>query len=313
MAKKTVVLSGIFFPLAILRYFEAALKRRPEINLITVGPYPSPGTLIPWTSPDPDVAARGPGMHLPVKYAIPSTIPLPLDRSFKPFIPISFIEAQLPQKPDLWLQIDAGFYLEGRPQNGKNVIVATDPHVLSYDRQRTFADTFYCMQDCYKAAGDVYLPYAYDPVWHAPEKQDRLFDVCLLGLHYPQRNALIDRLMQNGVKCYYDLGPVYDEARTIYNQAPVGINWSSKNDLTARVFELLGMRRLAVVNNVPDLPRFFRDGRDLVTFATLEEATEKILHYLANEDQLEAIASQGHGTVQPHTWDARINQILEDV
>jgi spore maturation protein CgeB len=63
---------------------------------------------------------------------------------------------------------------------------------------------------------------------------------------------------------------------------------------------------------VPDLPQFFRDGKDLVTFTSLEEAAEKILHYLANEDQLETIAEQGHKTVQPHTWDARVAQILED-
>lgn len=298
MTKKTVILTGIYYPLAILRYFEAALRRRPDINLITVGPYT--GNMIPWNN----------WMALPQKYAIPPTITLLIGN---PHVPISFVETQLPQKPDLWLQIDAGFYLEGKPQNGKNCIVATDPHVLNYDKQRPFADTFYSMQACYAQPGDEYLPYAYDPIWHAPEKKERLFDVCLLGLHYAHRNMLVDRLRQNGVKVYYDLGPCFDEARTIYNQAPVGINWSSKNDLTARVFELLGMKRLAVVNNVPDLPRFFRDGRDLVTFTSLEEATEKVLHYLANEDQLRAIADQGHGTVKPHTWDARIEQILEDV
>jgi hypothetical protein len=341
MTKKTVILSGIYYPLAILRYFEAALRRRDDINLITVGPYT--GNMIPWNN----------WMTLASKYAIPPTITLPIGQ---PFVPISFIENQLPlltenqiaalkneivvlekrvkvnpdlenqiaalkneivvlenrSEPDLWIQIDAGFYLEGRPQNGKNAIVATDPHVLNYDRQRTFADTFYCMQDCYKKPGDEYLPYAYDPIWHAPEEQERLFDVCLLGLHYANRNLLVNRLMQNGVKVYYHLGDVFDEARAIYNQAPIGINWSSKDDLTARVFELLGMRRLAVVNNVTDLPRFFEGGKDLVTFNTLEEATEKILYYLANEDQLQAIADQGHKTVGPHTWDARIEQILED-
>lgn len=300
MTKKTLILSGIFYPLAILRYFEAALKRRSDINLITVGPYPYPGNMIPWNN----------WMALPQKYAIPPTIPLPIGF---PSAPISFIESQLPEKPDLWLQIDAGFYLEGRPQNGKNCIVATDPHVLPYDKQRTFADTFYCMQDCYKKPRDVYLPYAYDPIWHAPEPQERLFDVCLLGLHYPNRNLLVDRLMMNEVKVYYDLGPCYDEARIIYNQAPIGINWSSKDDLTSRVFELLGMQRLAVVNNVPDLPRFFKDGQDLVTFTSLEEAVEKILYYLASEDELQTIADRGHETVRPHTWDARIEQILEGV
>lgn len=298
MPKLTVIFSQIFYPVSIGRYFESALKRRDDINLITIGPFF--GNMIPWNN----------WMALPQKYAIAPTITLPQGSVT---VPISFIENQLPQEPDLWIQIDAGFHLEGKPQHGKNVIVATDPHVLNYDRQRTFADTFYCMQDCYKKPGDEYLPYAYDPIWHAPEKQERLFDVCLLGLHYQNRNLLVDRLRQNGAKVYYDLGPSFDEARAIYNQAPVGINWSSKNDLTARVFELLGMRRLAVVNNVPDLPRFFRDGKDLVTFAGLEEATEKILHYLANEDQLQTIADQGHETVKPHTWDARVNQILEGI
>jgi spore maturation protein CgeB len=168
------------------------------------------------------------------------------------------------------------------------------------------------MQACYSQAGDIYLPYAYDPIWHAPEKQDRLFDICLLGLHYQNRNLLVDRLRQNKIKVYYDLGPCFDEARAIYNQAPIGLNWSSKDDLTARVFELLGMRRLAVVNEVPDLPQFFNPDQDLITFRTVDEATDKILYYLGNEPELRAIAEQGHKTVQPHTWDARISQILED-
>ena len=33
-----VVLTGIYYPLAILRYFEAAL-RRADVNLFTAGPY----------------------------------------------------------------------------------------------------------------------------------------------------------------------------------------------------------------------------------------------------------------------------------
>jgi spore maturation protein CgeB len=169
------------------------------------------------------------------------------------------------------------------------------------------------MQACYALPWDEYLPYAYDEVFHAPEEQERLFDVCLLGLHYPNRNLLVDRLRQNGVKVYYDLGPCFDEARTIYNQAPIGLNWSSKDDLTARVFELLGMKRLAVVNEVPDLGKFFQNGKDLITFNSVEEATEKILYYLSNEDELQALADQGHKTVKPHTWDTRISQILEGI
>jgi hypothetical protein len=105
MNKKTVILTGLFYPMAILRYYESALKRRDDIDLITVGPYF--GNMIPWNN----------WMALPQKYAIAPTITLPQGSVT---VPISFIENQLPQEADLWLQIDAGFYLEGRPQNGKN-------------------------------------------------------------------------------------------------------------------------------------------------------------------------------------------------
>ncbi len=295
-----VVLSGLFYPMAILRYFEAALRRRDDVELYTVGPYS--GQWIPWNG----------GTQLPAKYAtVPDiALPSPQNTAVTP-VPIEFIEAQLPWKPDLWIQVDAGFYLRGKPKRGKNVIVGTDPHVLNYDAQRQLADTFYCMQAYYAVAQDEYLPYAYDPIWHQPEDQPRNYDVCLIGLHYEPRTKLVNELRTHGVSVYYDLGPSFDEARALYSQAPIGLNWSSLNDLTARVFELLGMRRLAIVNRVPDLAKFFESGRDLIAFDTHTQAMEAVLYYLENEDEARGIARQGYETVKPHTWDARINQISE--
>lgn len=295
-----VVLSGIFYPMAILRYFEAALKRRDDVELFSAGPYT--GAWIPWNG----------GMNLPAKYANVPGFPLPQNAIHAP-VPVEMVEARLPWEPDLWIQVDAGWFLRGRPKHGKNVIVATDPHVLNYAQQRRLADTFYCMQAVYAEAGDEYLPYAYDPVWHAPQEQPRNFDACLLGLHYQQRNELVHQLRQAGLNVHYDLGPCFDEARALYNQAPIGLNWSSKQDLVSRVFELLGMGRLAVVNVVPDLPRFFADGMDLVVFGGLDEAVEKTAYYWRNPDKAREIAEQGRKTVKPHTWDARVAQILEGV
>lgn len=295
-----VVLSSLWYPMAISRYFEAALLRREDVELFTVGPFT--GSWIPWNG----------GMHLPAKYAKSPTLALP-HAPGATGLDISFVEAKLPWEPDLWLQIDAGFHFSGRPKRGKNAIVATDPHVLNYDRQRGLADTFYCMQATYAQAGDEYLPYAYDPIWHAPEEQPQTADVCLLGLHYEQRNQLVSNLAQRGLKVTYDLGPSFDEARTLYNQAPIGLNWSSLKDLTARVFELLGMKRLAVVNSVPDLGRFFANGRDLLTFNTLQEAVEQVVYHHNHPEEARAIAEQGHKSVQGHSWDDRITQILEAV
>lgn len=293
-----IVLTGLFYPMAILRYFEAALRRRDDVELFTIGPYS--GTWIPWNG----------GMNLPAKYAIQPDLPLPMNNGS--MLPIGYAEQQLPWQPDLWLQIDAGFYLIGKPAIGKNVIVGTDPHVLNYNRQRIFADDFYCMQTPYMQKGDMYLPYAYDPIWHQPEKQEQNYDACLIGLHYDNRNKLVDRLRQAGMTIYYDLGPSFDEARALYNQAPIGLNWSSREDLVARVFELLGMGRLAVVNRVPDLKVFFDDAQ-LVVFETMEEAIEKTLYYHNHLDEGQRIAKAGHKAVKEHTWDARIETILNDI
>jgi len=298
-----VCLAGIYYPFAILRYYEAALRRRKDVELFTVGPYT--GCWIPWDG----------GMNLPQKYAGRPNMALPNAHTFRT-LPVTFVEAKLKSRgfiPDLWLQVDAGFHLIGRPQHGKNVIVATDPHVLNYDKQRAMADTFYCMQATYAKPGDEYLPYAYDPMWHAPEDQPREFDACLLGLHYRQRIEWVRQLRARGVTVHFSIGPVYDEARVLYNQAPIGLNWSSLLDLNARCFELLGMGRLAVVNQVPDLGRFFLDGRDLVTFETMEEAVEKVVYYRDHPAEAAQIAGQGMKAVKPHTWDARIEQILREI
>lgn len=295
-----VVLTGIYYPMAILRYLEAALKRRGDVSLFTAGPYT--GAWIPWNG----------GMNLPAKYARAPDFPLPQNAIHAP-LPIEMVEARLPWESDLWIQVDAGWFLRGRPKSGKNVFIATDPHVLNYSYQRTLADTFYCMQAIYAEAGDEYLPYAYDPIWHAPEEQPQNFDACLLGLHYQQRNELVHQLRMAGLNVHYDLGPCFDEARALYNQAPIGLNWSSKQDLVARVFELLGMGRLAVVNVVPDLPRFFADGTDLVVFGGLDEAVEQVLYYHQHPDKAAVIAEQGRKTVKPHTWDVRVEQILAGV
>ena len=295
-----VVLTGIFYPLAILRYFEAALRRRPGVSLFTAGPYT--GAWIPWNG----------SMNLPPKYAVSPDLPLPQAAINQP-LPVAFVEGRLPWTPDVWIQVDAGWRLHGRPHAGLNFVVGTDPHVLDYDPARRWADAFYCMQACYAKPGDCYLPYAYDPIWHAPEDQPRRYDACLLGLHYEQRDRWVAALRARGLNVCYDLGPVFAEARALYNQSPVGLDWSSLKDLNARVFELLGMRRLAVVNRVPDLATFFQDGRDLVVFDTLDEAVEKTLYYHDHPDEAAIIADQGYQAVQPHTWDARVAQILREV
>jgi glycosyltransferase involved in cell wall biosynthesis len=304
-----VVLSGIYYPMAILRYFEAALRRREsqqkDINLFTIGPYTE--TFIPWNG----------GMDLPVKYAKPPDFCLPKNGMSTGGLPYSYLETHVPFKPDLWIHVDAGLKFGGRPENGTFVVIGTDPHVLDYDIDRKAADVFFCMQTPYMKAGDEYLPYGYDPVWHAPPEKDLTvdFDVALLGLHYQERNSLMFALQQKGVRIKYELGPVFDEARDIYNRSFMVVNWSSKLDLTARVFEGAALGNLVVCNDVPDLKKFFESGKEVVTFTDMNEALEKIQYYLKNPLEGEEIARAGRAKCLAHgySWDERIDQVLATV
>lgn len=298
MSKPLVVLSGIFYPMAILRYFEAAFKRRKDIELVTMGVYT--GRSIPWAG----------GMKLSARYAKSPDVVLP--DACRRGVPIQMALAKLERKPDLWVQVDAGMWLTGKTPKMVNVVVGTDPHVLHYTAQRKTADKFFCMQKHYAQSGDIYLPYAYDPVWHRPETQPKRFDAALLGLAYGTRCRWVSRLRAVGLKVKFELGPIFEEARTLYNQSRVGLNWSSREDLVARVFEVTALGLPLVTNIVPDLKAFFQPEVDLLTFSTVEQATKQVRRLLSDRDMAKKIAASGHRAVMPHTYDARVEQILKE-
>lgn len=295
-----VVLTGIFYPMAILRYFERALVRRDDVSLFTAGPYT--GTWIPWNG----------GMNLPSKYAGAPDLALP-QAAIGMGVSASVVEAKLPWIPDLWLQVDAGWHLVSKPKDGLNVIIGTDPHVLDYEQPRMLTDVFYSMQLAYMKPGDRCLPYAYDPEVHYPEDVPCEQDVVCIGLQYKNRQDVMAVLSRMGYNTRLETGPAFDEYRRAVCSAPIGFSWSSRQDLVARVFELLAMRRLAVVNWVPFLDQYFTTGEHLVSFSSVDEAVAHVSYYLDHPGEMETIRDAGRLAVLPHTYDARIDQLLADV
>jgi hypothetical protein len=303
MKKIKVALVGIYYPMAMLRYFERALERRDDIELITIGPYT--GNWIPWNE----------GMTVLPKYAKSPTYPLPqqmiAQRKMSPkMFPATFENLT---DIDLWLEVDAGFYLDPKPKNGIVAHVATDPHALNYDRQRQLADYFFGMQTPYLQNGDIYLPYAYDPTVHYPEELPYEHDVCMIGLHYQNRTALVNRLLSKDWKVYYSIGEIFDEYREIYNKSRVGINWASRLDMNARVWELAAMGVPAVQNTVPDMRTFFVLNDHYLEFTDVDGAERQVIELLSNPDMANEMANRAMRKVEPHTYDARVQQILERV
>lgn len=300
MNKIRVVLAYLAFPMAMASWIRRAFERRLDVELWTTGAFTN--DYIPWAN----------GMRLPMKYVRPVDFALPTQMNEPHW---SIIKAQLPWKPDLVLQVDAGFHFYNKP-DCLTATVATDPHVLNYDKPRSYSDKFFCMQKVYSKPGDIYLPYAFDGtvIYPDPLVQEDT-DCCLIGLHYDNRSEWIRRLRERGHSVIYELGPVFDEYRQLNCRASIGLNWSSLNDVCARVFEIMGMGRTAVINRVPDLENLgLKENVHYYGFSTMDEAVQKVEIALQNPEEAHQIAKNAHDRVwKSDTWDIRVEFILKEM
>jgi hypothetical protein len=290
---------GIWYPVAMFRYMVDALRRREDVEVWTAGPFTS--RWIPWNG----------GMHLPASYVYTPDLPMPIGG--RPEVSYAYLQAKVPWEPDLWLEGNAGLAVAGRP-TGKYAVIGTDPHVLDYSGARQRADVFFNMQKPYMQKGDVWLPYGYDPVWHSQTPlavRDREWDASLIGLQYPNRMALNQRLTALGYRTNFQNGPSYQDARKIYHSTKVGVNWSSMMDTTARVYEIMAFGIAPVLNRVPDLVELFTEGEDFFGFSTLDEAVAHCDHLLKNPDEAQALGERARKAVEVMTWDRRMEQVLK--
>jgi hypothetical protein len=303
MNKIKVCLSSIWYPLAMATYFWRAFACRKDIDLFVVGPFT--GDYIPWDG----------GMHLPQKYVRVPDFPLPRE-TIGQRIPASVVESQLPWTPDLWIQIDAGWHFADKPKAGIVAHVQTDPHVLKsfYTVPISYSDIKFCMQLYYSQPGEIYLPYAADETVHYPMPEvDKIYDACLLGLHYVNRDKLVTRLQSHHLSVKYGIGEIFDEYRLAYNQSKIALSWSTLDDIPTRVFEAMAMKLPLVANIVPDMPNFFVDGEDYFGFTTLDEADQRVKELLLDEGLRCWIAENGYRKVmEKHLWKYRIEQILKE-
>lgn len=301
MRKIRIVITGIWYAVAMCRYFWEALLRRSDVQVWCAGPYTH--RWIPWLG----------GMTLPESYV--RTPEMPLAMTNPPSVIYSVLEKAAPWKPDLWLEINAGLNGIGKPTNAPLAVVATDPHVLPYDDARDRADFFFNMQRHYSQKGDIWLPYAYDPTFCTPSKipfAERIYDCALVGLPYPIRQQIMDTLKSHGRNVFLGNGPAYEDAAAVYHQTRVGLNWASADDMNCRFFELMALGLPAITSQPPDAVRIF--GLSLVNAAlavgTAADAVQAVNVLLDDPARAERMGQAATELVQGHTWDARVDQIV---
>ena len=99
------------------------------------------------------------------------------------------------------------------------------------------------------------------------------------------------------------------------NKAKIGLVWSSREDVIARVFEVMAMRMVPVMNRLSGLDYLgFEEGRHYLGFSTMEEAVAQVQWAVGNPKFAEQIANQAYFFVNERgmTWDNRVKQILHD-
>jgi spore maturation protein CgeB len=296
---KNILLLGTHYPLAILSYFRHALEKRPDVRLYTAGGFTN--NWIPW----------GGGMYLDMKYVKPVNLVLPQSINRPSWEMVNRFDVNF----DLVLCVDAGFHLSSKPDT-KYAIVLTDPHVLGdwYADGNKYADVVFGMQKYYLKPGEIHLPYCASPDHHyAMSDVKKEYDASLIGLHYEQRDRLVNRLRGEGFRVLYELGLVYDEYREKNNSATVGLNWSSKMDINARMFEAMAMKQVLLTNRLPHMEELgFEEGRNYLGFDTVEEAVKQMQWVRDNPELSKSIALCGHQMVHAnHTYEKRVETIFE--
>ncbi len=292
------------FPVAMGQYIKWALQELGH-NVFSVGPY-SNGK-IPW----------GEQYYFP-QYRFPPDLEIP----DMPVYPLADVLDKARQKgfiPEMIFQASDNTYLAGKALV-KNIIVGTDPHCVDYKPALKDTNYYICMQKVYmlpekRGFKQYWMPYGYDKNIHKYQKETEIkYDVVFCGLQYPQRIETLKLISQKGWRVYNGLGLIYEEYVDLYNQGMIAFNWSSQQDLPARFWEGMAMRRAVLTNRVPDLAEFdLEEGVDYLGFSSMEEAVEKADFYLKRPKLLFKIGTNAwcKARFQKHHWAARLKKLID--
>jgi spore maturation protein CgeB len=79
-----------------------------------------------------------------------------------------------------------------------------------------------------------------------------------------------------------------------------------------RLFEATGVGTLLLTDERRNLSALFESQKEVVTYASEDELVERVRHYLAHDDEREAIAAAGQRrTLAEHTYAHRMSELVE--
>lgn len=288
--KKRVLVAAIHYPIASGRYIARALRRLGH-DVRTVGP--ATGRSV-W------------GMELPE-----GTEWVP-DYEWSGYLELR------EWTPDLIITADSAFSVQG-PKGTPHVVYGVDNHVRDY-RHAEFDHLFLAHSNGHRIGEPnvTHLPCAYDPEMHVKltDWDRRPQHAAMIGVMYEDRARIVNGMGEAGLRVLAGTGAILDAYTHYYNQALISVCKSIKDDLAQRVFETAAMGCLILSDTVPDMARLgLEEGVHYVGYNTPDEAVERALEIVHEWEpaRVPAMIDASRAWVKPHTWDARVQTILDMV
>ncbi len=173
---------------------------------------------------------------------------------------------------------------------------------------------------------------AMNPLWHKPVASQRNQKVSVAGNNYAFRQAIVLKLMENGVD--FDLkGPrppswaderiktqhtgryvMREEKSRVFGEAMACLNTfplAEANSLNCRAFEVAGAGGLQLIEYRPAIEECFEPGKEVLSFSTYEELLGHIARARKEPREMEAIRQAGaRRALAEHTYEHRLKRIL---
>ena len=223
------------------------------------------------------------------------------------------------------------------------LVLTESPYDEEQERQRAhFADVVFTNERTTAARlaklhPDVhYLPHAYDPNQHRPEPVDDepevlAHDVVFVGTGWPERIKLLAGVNWEGIdlglygnwgkvgkqsplRPFISEGPIPNTTTAaLYRHAKIGLNiyryGEGAESLNPRAYELAASGLFHLSDDRLEVGEVF--GNLVPTFVTAADLEAQLRHYLAHEDERQAIAAQLPGAVRGAEFAARARVVAE--
>ena len=186
----------------------------------------------------------------------------------------------------------------------------------------------------------LYLPECCNPVFHKQvslsERDLKKYscDICTAGNLYSSRASLFANLTEYEVKIWGNPAPLWMDTHKIshmiqnefvsfedkakaFSAAKIVVNNLHPAEIwgiNARAFEIPACGGFELISNKKGLNQLFVDGKELVSYISLQDLKEKIAYYLDNEAERKEIASEGYRKAHnEHTYKKRLDLMIDTV